>query len=109
MKESWIWLSYDLGIRGNYSGLYAWLDGHEAIDCGDSLAYLKFTYENNLRDELHEQLVGIVGNDSGARVYVIYFDNVKQKRLGAFLIGGRKAPPWTGFAIKGQQAPDEGD
>ena len=40
-----IWLSYDLGIRGDYESLYSWLDDHEAKECGDSVAFLSFLYE----------------------------------------------------------------
>jgi hypothetical protein len=32
------WLSYDLGIDGDYDGLYGWLDRIKAIECGDGLA-----------------------------------------------------------------------
>ena len=31
-----VWISYDLGIRGDYEGLYAWLDSHRAKECGDA-------------------------------------------------------------------------
>ena len=27
-----IWLSFDLGIGGDYPGLYKWLDNHKAIE-----------------------------------------------------------------------------
>ena len=36
MKTSTIWISYDLGVRGDYEGLYAWLDSHGAKECGDT-------------------------------------------------------------------------
>jgi hypothetical protein len=32
------WLSFDLGLRGNYDSLYEWLDAHSASESGDSLA-----------------------------------------------------------------------
>jgi len=31
------WLSFDLGLRGNYELLYAWLDAMEAKECGDNV------------------------------------------------------------------------
>ena len=37
------WLSYDLGVGGDYKGLYQWLDDHNAESCGSSVAF--FTYE----------------------------------------------------------------
>jgi hypothetical protein len=36
-----IWISYDLGVKGDYPGLYAWLDNAGAVECGDSLAFIK--------------------------------------------------------------------
>ena len=30
MTASTVWISYDLGVRGDYEGLYAWLDAHDA-------------------------------------------------------------------------------
>ena len=36
--KKFIWLSYDLGIGGDYESLYSWLDNHEAKECGDSVA-----------------------------------------------------------------------
>ncbi|MHB9292468.1 hypothetical protein Holit_01566 [Hollandina sp. SP2] len=33
-----VWLSYDLGIKGDYANLYIWLDEHKALECGDSIA-----------------------------------------------------------------------
>lgn len=35
-----VWLSYDLGAKGDYDGLYSWLDNHKAKECGDSIAYI---------------------------------------------------------------------
>lgn len=37
MVTKTIWISYDLGVGGDYEGLYAWLDNNEATECGDSL------------------------------------------------------------------------
>ena len=36
-----IWLSYDLGVRGDYEGMYSWLENHAAKECGSSVAFLK--------------------------------------------------------------------
>ena len=41
MKRA-IWISYDFGVRGDYEGIYTWLDDHGAIECGDSIAFLKY-------------------------------------------------------------------
>jgi hypothetical protein len=50
MLKKTIWLSYDLGIRGDYKGLYEWLDNHEAKECGDSVGVLIYEFNNNLEE-----------------------------------------------------------
>jgi hypothetical protein len=42
MKKNRFWLSYDFGIQGDYSLLYAWLDDMGAEDCGDAVATFLF-------------------------------------------------------------------
>ena len=54
------WLSYDLGVGGDYDGLYAWLDDHNAKPCGQSVAF--FAYSTNRSDidrALAEELFGV--------------------------------------------------
>jgi hypothetical protein len=29
------WISFDLGLQGDYEPLYEWLDRHEALECGE--------------------------------------------------------------------------
>jgi len=29
-----IWIAFDLGVRGDYDGIYEFLDTHEAKECG---------------------------------------------------------------------------
>lgn len=52
MKKA-IWISYDLGVKGDYEGLYAWLDDHKAIECGDSVAFINYSVrdQNKLVEE----------------------------------------------------------
>lgn len=42
-----IWISYDLGIGGDYDGLYRWLANHKAVECGDGLAFFNYVPKNN--------------------------------------------------------------
>jgi hypothetical protein len=84
-----IWLSYDLGLRGDYQALYEWLDAKGAKECGDSVA--TFTTDRS-REELHVELTDIFGKASKARIYIVTRD-----KGGKFLFGTRKAAPWTGF------------
>ena len=41
-----MWMSYDLGVKGDYEGLYAWLDDHDAKECGNSVAFLRYEYSS---------------------------------------------------------------
>jgi hypothetical protein len=40
MTKKAIWISYDFGLNGDYTGLYTWLDNMKAIECGNSLAFI---------------------------------------------------------------------
>ena len=87
------WLSFDLGLRGNYEDLYAWLDSKSARECGDSIA----TFSVDLTPEqLKLQLDHLFNSNSRARIYLIH--NREGRLHGEFIIGGRKRAPWSGFA-----------
>ena len=72
-----VWISYDLGVNGDYEGMYRWLDGREARECGDSLAFMNYEYSNN-------DLPGIIKNDiknnvaitKKSRIYLVYRDEL---------------------------------
>lgn len=100
MAKSAIWISYDLGVRGDYEGLYAWLDARDAQECGDSLAFLNYEYRGSLINQLRSDLKKALDAGKRTRVYVIYRDRTTKKNKGAFVFGGRRAPPWTGYASK---------
>jgi hypothetical protein len=95
-----IWFSYDLGVRGDYESLYQWLDQHEAIECGDSIAFLRYEYtETNdvlFIDKLKSDITESVKLTKYDRIYVIWKDGPKIR--GKFVFGNRKAAPWAGFA-----------
>ncbi len=98
-----IWLAYDLGVRGDYEGLYKWLDEHGAKECGDSVAFLKYEHTGSLHDALTRDLRGAINLSTNTRIYVVWRDTNK-KIKGQFIIGGRKAAPWSGFASVPEQA-----
>jgi len=97
--KSAIWISYDLGVQGDYEGIYAWLDQHDAKECGDSLAFLNYEYSTALLEDLKNDLESAVKIPKRARIYVIYRDRVSGRNKGNFVVGGRKAAPWSGFAV----------
>ena len=108
MSSTTIWISYDLGVRGDYEGMYAWLDQHKAKECGDSLALLTYRYSGGvLVDALKADLGESVETNKRTRMYVIYHDDKTKKAKGHFLFGGRRIPPWAGVSGQGQDEDDE--
>lgn len=103
-----VWLSYDLGVKGDYEGLYAYLDDHEAEECGDSLAYFKFSVkkEDKIIEELKIDLSKNVAFSKRDRIYVIW--RVGERIKGRFLFGNRKSSPWVGYG-KSKTSVDEVD
>ena len=63
MPKRSIWLSYDLGLQGDYASLYQWLDAHGAKECGDSMALVNVDYADSLKDDLKEELVRSIDID----------------------------------------------
>jgi len=99
MKKTF-WISYDLGLKGDYNGMYTWLDTYEAKECGDSLAVFKFDCTIDFINEIAKDLKENVELKKTDRVYLIYRDK-KDKNLvkGRFIVGRRKPAPWEGYAL----------
>jgi len=103
IKKKSFWLSYDFGLRGNYSGLFNFLDNWNAIECGNGLAY--FVYENakllendRLIEKIKLELKGLINPSEKDRIYIIWKDGNKVR--GKFLFGSRKQAPWFGYGDK---------
>ena len=98
MKKT-IWLSYDLGVRGDYSGLYEWLDNVGAKECGDSLAFFKYEVKKGekLKTLLKKDIEENVNLGHRDRIYIIYRNPEDKSMKGTFIFGKRKASPWEGF------------
>lgn len=93
------WLSYDLGLRGDYNSLYSWLDENKAKECGDNLAV--FEYESkteNPREEIQNALSKIVEFNKSDRIYLIWRDDKSNLNKGMFIFGKRKQAPWEGYS-----------
>jgi len=95
-----IWISYDLGIKGDYETLYIWLDSHGARECGDSVAYLSYEYEKDIVSEIKTDLRSKIKIGEKDRIYLIYKKPKTQSWIGMFIFGGRKPAPWEGFSAK---------
>lgn len=103
-----IWLSFDLGVRGDFTGLFAWLDDRKAKECGDGVAFLKFEWTEDLKAELEAELRAHIEVTKQTRIYVVRQKGVDDLRpLGTWIIGSRRSPPWTGFGSMSTQQPDQ--
>ena len=93
------WLAFDLGLRGNYEELYGWLDNLGAKECCENVATFRSA---KTREQILEEVSSILGSDRNARVYLI---NMRQG--GKFVLGKRKASPWTGYSQQVVEAEEE--
>ena len=98
--EKTIWISYDLDIRGDYTGLFSWLDSHDAKECGNLIAVLKYSIENgeDLLSKLSADLQRQVKFKDSDRIYVVYADEKTGLNKGKFLFGNRRKSPWQGYS-----------
>ncbi len=106
--KAFIWLSFDLGVRGDFEGMYQFLDVHEAKECGDSVGAFSYEYKKDLLAELTKELKDSITFDKRSRVYVIYPAG-KGKYMGKFIVGKRKAPPWAGYGPSDENEEDIGE
>jgi hypothetical protein len=101
-----VWISFDLGVNGDYEDMYAWLDGHGAKECGDNMAC--FWYEHPGTDLLQDMKVDLDSsvelNAKKDRIYVIRL--VEGQMKGSFIFGRRRNAPWNGVAGTGEQDDD---
>jgi hypothetical protein len=92
------WLSFDLGLSGDYTSLYAWLDRQQAKECGDGVA--TFTSDKS-RKKIKSELGNLLKVRTNPRIYLI-----SMHEGGRFIFGKRKVAPWTGYA---QTSMDSGE
>jgi len=93
------WISFDLGLMSDYSRFYEWLDSLGAEECGQGVATITST---KTRDQLSSEIKLVLKEFPSARVYLI-----SMQHGGRFVSGGRKAAPWTGFAVSSASLVDE--
>lgn len=109
-----LWLSYDLGLNGDYPGLYRFLDNHEAQEIGNSAATFMFECDADDDDEfidiLKESIVNSLNSTNNVRIYVIRAQRDDGKIIsrvtGSFLLGRRKSNPWEGYGDNANQEDD---
>lgn len=104
MKHT-LWLSFDLGLRGDYEGLFRWLDEHDARECGDNVACFTYETEGDLQTALKTDLQRSVDITPKSRIYLIRTEAGKPK--GRFLFGSRKKSPWVGYGATVDEGADD--
>jgi hypothetical protein len=99
-----IWLSYDLGLRGDYPGLYAILDKWKAQDCGPSLAVFQIENSGKSVGDMNVIIKNLTAEIKKGvelkptdRIYAIWKDDTTDKMKGRFIFGDRKRPVWEGY------------
>lgn len=105
MTKKAIWISYDFGLKGDYTGLYTWLDNHNAVECGSGLAFCNYNTSNFTDNLSSEKLVEAITSDlkehvklsKTDRLYIIWKDSVTKRVKGEFISGSRKQSPWEGY------------
>lgn len=117
-----IFLAFDFGMKGDYEGLYRWLDEHHAEERGYGLAFIK-NYdmpnvikpvkskggkENDiaLAQYLKNEISEYVNIGKGDRIYLIFRSFRTSKIIGTFLFGNKRQAPWAGYAQKDNNISD---
>jgi hypothetical protein len=102
-----LWISFDLGVTGDYEGMYAWLDNHAGKECGDNVAVIEYEHPRDLLSDLKSDLEESVELNKKSRIYVIYRTDDGKKIKGSFLLGKRKQAAWTGYGAATEESSDE--
>ena len=93
--------------------MYAWLDNHKAIECGDSVAFIKYSIPHEMDDKefveyLSKDLEKSISFKPGDRVYLIRRVDEENCSYGKFIIGKRKANPWEGYGDSNGDESEDG-
>jgi len=91
-----VWIYFDLGINGDYEGIYEWLDNHNAHACGEHLAFVRYEFNNDLFEELKGDIETQVNLVNKNHIYVVFKDEAGNV-VGKFLVGKRMKAPWIGY------------
>ena len=116
MKKITVWFTYDLGVGGDFRGLYSWLDDKEAKECGNNNARFEYSFPDHIstnkgllksvKEDLEKEKVSFT---AGNRIYIIFqsLEASDGRAVGGWVIGKRKASPWEGYGTKATDTIDE--
>lgn len=91
-----VWISYDLGAGKDYTNMYRWLKGYEALECGNSTAMIYFSKERGrkLVPSLKKDLTDHVNLNEEDRIF-IWYKGTKGVLVSQWLFGTYKVDtPW---------------
>jgi hypothetical protein len=98
-----IWISFDFGLKGDYTGLYTWLDNNNAVECGNGFAFCNYDI-SKLLSHITRDLKDHIKLSKTDRLYIIYMDSETNKVKGEFISGARKQSPWEGYGKLSNQS-----
>lgn len=110
MIEKHIVLNYDLGLKGDYTSLYTFLDNAKALEIGNCNAAFAMEFSKDdfdaIYEELKEKLSENINFEKTDRLYMIVTDSSNIMK-GKFLFGGRKRAVWEGYGMKKTEGFDQ--
>ena len=108
------YISFDLNIRGDYKGLYKWLDKNKAEERGSNYAIIKgydfpvteisgltkVSEKNNaFAKYLRNEILQFVNISSSDRIYLTISMIDTNHIGGIFLFGRKQSNPWEGTYV----------
>jgi hypothetical protein len=98
--ETRYWISFDLGLMGDYSHFYEWLDAQNAEECGSGTAAI---VSSKSLEEIVGEIRDVLKETPRARAYLL--SKLPDGRFGGkCVMGGRRKAPWAGFAVRASNA-----
>ena len=97
MKTKHFWLSFDCdgSDSANYKELYAWLEEHNAQECGNSAAFIdNYLYKDDFIKEVSASLNKI---PHVKKIYICAEDDTDGRFYGRFIKGSRNMNQWHGY------------
>lgn len=113
------YINFDFGLRGDYKGLYKWLDKNNAEERGNGYALIrKYEFpEKELEGasgykEKNQRLITYLRTEikefaeigPSDRIYMTFVPLELGKLGGIFLFGKKQASPWEGHYLNGDEA-----
>ncbi len=113
-KKKAFWLSYDLGLKGDYAGLYNWLDTIKAKECGNGMAFFRRECTGNPIEVFKKEISTYVQISATDRIYLVFIEFEGEppkledlKVKGNFIFGKRKRPAWEGYSNDSNQETED--